>query len=321
MAAAVAAVVSAPAMAAEWKINEDTKFAVNVDLFGYFEMTDKVSAADTTVLEGEGSEVEFKASHKLNDDVKVFGEMEIVFDGFETSDTVETDDIKFGFEHKNFGKITIGQFDPYFEDKIAEGLDFNFGESTTLTEAKTDDPYGHIQYLKKMGDVTFAVDLNFSEDSSNDDNDWGKAVTVQYKMGAVDLAVGYNDLNTYENDGTSHSDDTTAGAVLNYKVSDNTKLTAMYTTSDSTSNVTTDIMGVGLKQKMGDLELRFAIQDVDPENSTSRTEWFAGAQYELYKDFRLFVDYTDFDGASLKVNSDTAAATNSALSAGVHYSF
>jgi predicted porin len=314
MAAAVAAVVSAPAMAAEWKINEDTKFAVNVDLFGYFEMTDKLSAADTTVLEGEGSEVEFKGSHKINDDVKVFGEIEIVFDGFESSaaaeTNVDTDDIKFGFDHKNFGKITIGQFDPYFEDKIAEGLDFNFGESSTLSEPATDDPYGHIQYAKKIGDVTFAVDLNFADDASNDDNDWGKAVTVQYKMGAVDLAVGYNDLNKYSNTGSANSTDTTAGAVLNYKVSDSTKLTAMYTTSDSTSNVTTDIMGAGLKQKMGDLELRFAIQDVD-NSTTSVTQWFAGAQYELYKDFRLFVDYTDFDNAS----------TQSVMAAGVHYSF
>ena len=307
MAAAIAAVASGPAFAYKWKDADkdggSTTFETNVTLYGYYLDTD-LGATNQTKLSGADSELEFKGSHKLADGVKVFGEIEIAFDAFnDKGASLETDDMKFGFDHKDFGKLTIGQFDPYFEDKVAEALDTVYGDGTeNVAEVKTDDPAQHIQYLKKAGDTTFAVDLVYSGNdegaaATNDDTDWGYAVTVSQKLGSATIAAGYNDLSKYKDDGSAHSVKDSMGVALYYKLSGDTKLSALYATEESTAGVDTDFMGVALVKGFGDFEVAAAIQEVDADGSASRTEFTLGAQYELYKDLKYFIEVASFDKA------------------------
>jgi predicted porin len=318
MAAAVAAVVSAPAMAAEWKINEDTKMAVNVDLAAYYLEETTSSGTSEGEFDGYGlNQIEIKGSHKINDDVTVFGEIELDFDPIDDNSTAQTDDTKFGIKSKSFGTITVGQFDSYYEDKIAEAIIVKHGENAETTEMDSNSlDSRRIQYMNSVGDLTFAVDLSYAGDSNNaaladnTDTDIDLSAAALYKMGNLTLGAGFVNPAKYDNDGASTKGDG-YGVVAHYKM-DKTKLNFLYGQSSTSSNVDTDYMGASLVHKMGNAELSFGIQEVDADNAVSRTEMMAGIQYELYDDMHIWLDVAKLD----KANDQ-----GDVIEAGLKYSF
>lgn len=314
MAAAVAAVVSTPAMAAEWKINEDTKMAVNVDLAAYYLDEKSSTGSSTKDMDGYGlNQVEIKASHKINDDVTVFGEIELDFDPIDDNGDVQTDDTKFGIKSKSFGTVTVGQFDSYFEDKIAEAIIVKHGEHAETTELSSNSlDSQRIQYKNKAGNLTFAVDMSYTTSSAADkDNDIDWSGAALYKMGNLTLGAGFVNPAKYSNTGAASTKDNGYGLVAHYKM-DNTKLNFLYGKSSTTANVDTDQMGASLVHKMGNAELSFGIQEVDADNAASRTEMMAGIQYELYDDMHIWLDVAKLD----KANDQ-----GDVIEAGLKYSF
>jgi predicted porin len=305
MAAAMTAVASSPAMAYTWKDADKDggalTFETNVTLYAYYLDTDEGDSNEKK-FSGDASEVEFKGSYILSDEVKVFGEIEFEFDAFnEGSDSVDTDDMKLGIDHDVFGKVTIGQFDPYYEDKIGEALDVVYGDGTNnVTEVKTDDPAQHLQYLKEFGDTTFVIDLAYvgndkGDAEANDDTDLGYAITIAHEIGAATIAAGYNDLNKYGDDGDENSIDTSMGIAVYYDLSDDTELSAVYATQESHSGVDTDLFGIAAVHGIGDFELAAAVQQVDEDGEDTRTEFTLGASYEIYKDLIYFIEIAHFD--------------------------
>jgi predicted porin len=326
MAAAIAAVASAPAMAAEWKMNENTKFEVNVDVGAYY-LDEDTGSENETMIKGEGlNQVEFKAKHKVNDDVTVFGEIEFEFDPID-NDSVDSDDIpvnyvwaddvKLGFSHKTLGQFMIGQFDSYYEDKVTEVLDIQFGENPIVSEPDSGDDGQHFQYLKKAGDLTFALDFNYVGEGdggaadTNNDSDIGIAGAVVYKMGDLTLAAGMEDLNTYKITGAVDSKDKSKALAASYKMG-NTKLHALFAKEDHDNGDTVDYQGLGIEHGIGSLDLAFAIQNVDETGEDKRTEWYAGAQYEMFTDMKVYIDMARFD----KENNE-----DDQIEVGVKYSF
>jgi predicted porin len=325
MAAAIAAVASAPAMAAEWKMNDgDTKFAVNVELSAYYLDEDK-GAENETNLSGDGvNQLEFKGSHKVNDMVTVFGEVELDFDPIEDNGAVKTDDTKIGFKHKNFGQLMVGQFDSYYEDKVAEMLDISAGENTGLSEFGTDQDEDHIQYLNSMGDLTFAVDLTYvgqgdddtTSTSSDDlnDSDWGTALTLSYKLGDLKLVAGMENVNSYDKDGalnTGTDIDQSWGVGASYKMG-NADLYLLMANTEAVNGTETDYQGVGIEYGIGATTLQAAIQNVDADGSAKRTEWNIGASYEMFKDMNVY---------AAMVDKDDAAGEGDAMEVGFTYEF
>ena len=317
MAAAIAAVVSAPAMAAEWKMNDgDTKFAVNVELGAYYLDLDN-GAGNRQNLSGDGvNQLEFKGSHKINDTVTVFGEVEVDFDPVEDNGSVQTDDTKIGFKHKNFGQLMIGQFDSYYEDNVAELLDISAGENTAVSELGTDVDEDHIQYKNSMGDLTFALDLTYQGNDDDDDNDsanttdsdWGSSVTLVYKLGDLKLLAGMENVNSYDKDGalnTGADIDQSWGVGASYKMG-NADLYLLMANTEAVNGAETDYQGVGIEYGIGATTLQAAIQNVDADGSAKRTEWNIGASYEMFKDMNVYaamveMDKSDGEGDAMEV--------------------
>jgi predicted porin len=310
MAAAIAAVASAPAMAAEWKMNDgDTKFAVNAELgiyivdgYVYKSGDNKIKGDRTrdTILTGVGmNQLEFKGSHQINDDVKVFGEIEIDFNPAEDNGELATDDFKLGISSKNMGQIMFGQFDSYYEDKVAETLDIQFGENFIVSEPESGEDAQHFQFKKSVGDLTFAIDGVYSSSATSNggasnDTDLGTAFTAVYKAGSITLAAGFENIAKYDDDGAAADYDKSSGVGLTYKMGD-TKLHALYAQDEETDGTKQKYSGVGVELGMGNLDLAAAYQKVDKDGDDKRNEWYAGMQYEMYKDMHVYLETARFD--------------------------
>jgi predicted porin len=277
MAAAIAAVASAPAMAAEWKMNDDTKFAVNIDVGMYY----LDSQGSDSEFKGDGvNQVEIKGQHKIDDTITVFGEIEFEYDPSEGESAVLTDDMKVGIKHANLGTFTFGQFDSYYEDKIAEALQAEHGDTGKLEESDVIDDDNRLAWYKSFGDTTFAVDLSFDQ---SDAVSTERSFVLRHKMGDVTFSAGAGkEKNEREN----------MGANVAYKMSDDTKFVLSYVVDETSAGAETSYAGFLVTHQFGATDVFVAMQNVD-DDGTENTEWGVGVGHEIAKDLLVYADYID----------------------------
>lgn len=288
---------AASVQAAEFNIGKETKFEVNVDVGAYYESIKNDAGKNATQFTGKGlNQVEIKGSYAVDSATKVFGEVEIDFDPIKDNDTVKTDDTKFGVDSKSFGKLTIGQFDSYFEDNVAEALGAGHGENAFVTEASTGHDGRHVQYVKKFGNATFAYDLTFGTSSSDSTkSSTGSALTLAYKMGDVSFAIGTDKPSKFDTTGAAVTADGTTGFTATYNISKELALTGLYAKAKKTDGSDTKYTGVKLAYEMGPVDFKLATQRVKPSGtSKSETETTFGVGYEVYKNMTIYLDMGKF---------------------------
>lgn len=312
------AALATGSFAAEFAVGTDTKFEVNVDVGAYYQSIKDANGTGQSELLGKGlNQVEIKATRTINDDMSVFGEIEIDYDPIKDNGTVLTDDTRVGFASKKLGRFTVGQFDSFFEDNVMEALGVGHGDKGFVTEPNGfKDPrtggkdYGsgndgrHLQYSHKIGDLAFAVDLTSNNNSLNTDAGHGAAIAATYQLGAFSVGLGYSDNAKYATDGTKFSG-TNGNAVTANLIKNATGLTAAYkfgntkviglvateTTSDAAplKNVNTNYTGLALTHVMGEFDIGVAFQNRDDSLKTY-SEWAIGLGYTPFKNMTFFLD-------------------------------
>ncbi|MFM1907162.1 MAG: Gram-negative porin [Pseudomonadota bacterium] len=288
------------AQAGELTAGKDTKFEINVDVGAYYvNIKDKDGVTGKEFL-GKGlNQIETKATHNINADISVFGEIEVDYDPIADNSTVLTDDVKFGIKGKEFGTLTLGQFDSYFEDNVGEVLGVGHGENGVLDEVagKANDGR-HVQYMKKIGDLTFAADLTFSSNGSLNvsgaatptKSSNGTALTVSYALGDLTVAAGTTQVAKYSSDKFEESKVKSAyGLSATYKLG-NAKLLGLVAQSKGTDSKKTMYTGAGVVYTMGDFDFGFAMQQVALDGAAKRNQWLAGVGYNVYKGMQVYVD-------------------------------
>jgi hypothetical protein len=299
--ALAAFIVAATAQATDFNLGKDTTFEVNVDVGAYHLSEKDASGKTEKSFLGKGlNQVEVKGSHAVGDGLKVFGEIEIDYDPIGDNGTILTDDNKFGVDSKAFGKFTIGQFDSYFEDNVAEALGAGHGDTAFVTEAGTGNDGRHLQYLKSVGDLTFAYDLTFDTSSADATKSaTGSALTLVYKIGDLKIALGTDKISKYKNTGAAATADSTTGITATYKLTKEMALTALSIKAKNLDNTNTKYTGFKVAYDMGAVDLTLASQRVKPSNSsTSRTETTYGIGYEAYKNMTVYLDMSKMDKAN-----------------------
>ena len=306
IALAVAA-LAANAYAAEFAVGTDTKFEVNVDVSAYYQtIKDTKGETSQPSLIGAGmNQIEIKATRTINDDISVFGEIELDYDPIIDNDKPQTDDTRFGIASKKFGRFTAGQFDSYFEDNVIEALGVSHGDKAFVTEAGSSNDGRHLQYLNKIGDLTFAVDLTANNNSAANDGNHGAAIAATYQLGAFSVGLGYSDVGKYISDIANAS---TTAKEYN-KVKNVTGLTAAYkfgntkviglvvseTASESPElavldrNVKTNYSGVAVTHVMGEFDIGVAFQNRETRTKTY-SEWSVGLGYTPFKNMTFWLD-------------------------------
>lgn len=279
------------AQAGELTAGKDTKFEINVDV-GAYQVSKKTSTGSTTrEFLGKGlNQIETKATHNINEDVSVFGEIEVDYDPVVDNNGVQTDDVKFGIKSKQFGTFTLGQFDSYFEDNVIEVLGVGHGENGFVTEASSSNDGRHVQYMKKIGDLTFAGDLTFSNNVAKTDPHNGAAFAVSYSLGDLTLAAGTSTVSKYKSDtSAANSAKTVNGIAAIYKLG-NAKLSGLMAQEKSTANVKTTYTGAAVVYTLGDFDIGVALQQVALDGAAKRNEWSAGVGYNVYKGMQVYLD-------------------------------
>lgn len=299
---AVSAALVTPAMAAEFEVNKDTKFQVNVEVAGYH--VDQKSSAGVSQKDFSGkglNQIEIKADHVVSPDVTVFGEIEVDYDPIGDNGALATDDVRLGINSKSMGRFSFGQFDSYFEDNVIEALQVAHGENGNVTEAGSDNDGRRVQWTKSFGAFTLAVEGSFATNKENKaQSNTAMGVTGLYKLGDLTLALGHSKINKFKsdlsgtNDGTPNTNKATTAATASYKLGDLT-LIGLVAKTDKLSAGKIDIMGAGLKYKMGEFDIGFAAQNFEETGKDKRTEVSLGLGYTPFKNTVVYVDMRKLD--------------------------
>lgn len=299
---AISAAMVTPAFAAEFEINKDTKFQVNVEVAGYHLSKKNSTGVSEKDFSGKGlNQIEIKADHAVSSDVTVFGEIEVDYDPIGDNGALATDDVRLGFNSKSMGRFSFGQFDSYFEDNVIEGLQVAHGENANVTEAASDNDGRRFQWVKSFGAFTLALEGSFASNTAKTQSNTAMGVTGLYKMGDVTLALGHSKINKFKSDltssstdGAASSADATTAATASYKLGDLT-LIGLVAKQDKLPAGKIDIMGAGLKYKMGAFDVGFAAQNLDETGKAKRTEISLGLGYTPFKNTVVYVDMRKLD--------------------------
>jgi hypothetical protein len=286
------AALAANGFAAELTSDKDTKFEINVDVGAYFLSTKGTAGTPPAELLGKGlNQVEIKATKKINDDISIFGEIEVDYDPVIDNNAVITDDTRVGIASKMFGRVSVGQFDSFFEDNVIEALGVGHGEKGFVTEPESSNDGRHIQYQHKIGGFSFAVDLTSSINALGTENGVGSAYAVKYELDNFAIAIGHSNIAKFKSDTKVANDaKTSTGLTASYKFGD-TKVIGLVAEIEpvlATAKKTT-FGGVALTHTMGAFDVGVALQNRDNGTKTF-SEWAFGVGYTPFKNMQVYLD-------------------------------
>jgi hypothetical protein len=286
------AALAANGFAAELASDKDTKFEVNVDVGAYFVSKKDAAGTPPAELLGKGlNQVEIKASKKINDDISIFGEIEVDYDPVVDNNAVITDDTRVGIASKAYGRISVGQFDSFFEDNVIEALGVGHGENGFVTEPASSNDGRHIQYSHKIGGFSFAVDLTSSNNAAKTENGVGAAYAVKYEQDNFSLAIGHSNIAKFKSDtGAANTDKAATGMSASYKFG-NTKVIGLVAEVEpvAVGGKKTTFSGVAFTHTMGAFDVGVALQNRDNGTKTF-SEWAFGVGYTPFKNMQVYLD-------------------------------
>ena len=288
LAAVAVGMLALGAQAAEFT-SGDVAFQVNLDAQAEVLQT-KAASSDSMTFNGAG-QFQLKATKKVNDDLSVFGQLELDFDSVVDDAPALSDDTKIGLSSKSFGSIQFGQYDSYMEDNIAEALGyFNPANADIkVSEASIGGRGRQIQYMRKVGDFTGVLAMSSSNALSATGNiSWGNSVVLGYQSGPLRAYIGTSMRPSH----VSHTFalDTTKsnlGASVYYTFGPTT-VSALSMTTTSTANVDTKRNGLAVYHVMGDFDMAAAVQQ-KTVGTTSTSEYTLHGGYTVTKGTKFYV--------------------------------
>lgn len=290
----------------------DTKFEVNVDVGAYYaSVTDATGDEDNNLTGKKLNQVEFKGSRKLENGLKLFGEIEMDFDPVKNDDGVKTDDIKIGLSGDS-GKLTIGQFDSFAEDKVFEALGVGHGEYGFVSEPKTGNDARHVQLYTKMDKVELALDITHSNEDGTNGDDLGYAFTAVTKLGSAKVGLSHDAISDFDEDGDTQSKESSTGLSVSLPMGD-TDVSVLFAKTAMVDSSAEDITytGLALSHDINEWNLSAAFQRVD-DGVDARSEMMLGASYEVADDFIVY-------GDMVRLGNDKDE--DDAVEVGIAYSF
>jgi len=243
------------AQAAEVFKNADTAIEVNADLQFYnLNVVDTASAQARNYIQGIGTQIQFKASKIIDDDLTVFGQIEFDPDPVGDNATVLTDDMKFGLKSKTWGTVQVGQFDTYMEDELMEIANYFVlaGYNGLVTEPTAGNDGRHILWKHTFGGLGVGVDFTTSANaaSASTDSQNGIAYTVSYTMGDLKLVAGTSTVARYKTDTyAANSTKAAAGIGASYSLTTGAGLTKFALLSATNTSYSTTAAYDGLDTK------------------------------------------------------------------------
>lgn len=303
LAAAAVGMVVFGAQAAEFTAADGTVFQVNLDAQAEIVET-KAAVGSSSTFKGDG-QIQLKATKKVNDDLNVFGQVEVDFDPVVDNATPAADDMKIGLASKTWGSIQIGQYDSYMEDNIAEALSYwnDAAADVKVTEGTVSNDGRQFQYLGKFGDFTAAIGINSSNTGSNTgEQSLGTSFVLGYAANGLKVFVGQGDLPKYKSDTFAVNTVKSAVGGAAYYTFGTTTVSALNLRQTSTTNLDTTLTGLGVLHVMGNFDLGVALQsktvNTSATASTNTFEWTLHGAYTVTKGTKIYANMLGLGAAS-----------------------
>ena len=302
------AALACGAQAAEVFKNADTAIEVNADLqFFNLNLVESATATSKNYVDGDGTQIQFKASKMIDDDLTVFGQIEFDPDPVGDNATVLTDDMKFGVKSKSKGTIQLGQFDSYMEDNLMEiaGSFVITGYAGLVTEPTAGNDGRHIMYSHNIGDFAFGFDFTSQPNlaSAATDTQNGFAYTASYKLGDLKLVAGASTIARYTSSYGTNSFKEAKGIGASYALTTGAGLTKFaflsatntsYSTTSAYDGLDTTYNMVSVNHTLGqwNVGLISSVRDIPKLSASASAASYneVGAQvvYDLGKGAKLY---------------------------------
>ncbi len=298
LAAVAVGMVVFGAQAAEFTAADGTVFQVNFEVLAENVDTVSTAGAMTSTFKGDG-QIQLKATKKVSDDLSVFGQIETDFDPVVDNAAPAADDMKIGIASKLYGTLTIGQFDTYMEDNIAEAIGY-WGHAKAdagVVEATVGNDGRQVQYTHKMGDFVGALSFSQSNQISNAGaQSQGSAYVLGYVANGFKVFVGQSNLPRYSSDKFEETKVKASTGASIYYTFGNTTVSANAIRNETSWTTTkyTDYTGVGVSHVMGPWDFGFAYQAVNTDSNlatgTNVGQWGLGVGYTIVKGTTMYLN-------------------------------
>ncbi|MDV6250619.1 porin [Vibrio sp. EA2] len=265
------------------------------------------------------AKIQIDATHKLNDDVSLFGSFEVENGGgFGYNDSgeneVKTDDLYFGaYIGQNWGVAVgeVGDFGDSLDAITIDNTNEGYGFADDLLEEGLESG-GHGISVKGDFDQLVVIADAYLDD--NEDNDVGYGVSAQYAFNDMfTVGASYQDQGTRTYDYGELEYDI-LGVAARFNV-DNFAAAVQYITSEA-NDTDIDNIGAALSYQIQDARLytSFGFTDIDSDDDANY--YTVGADYAFSSNVLAFVEYSavEFDVADVKDEDELVLA-------GVYYTF
>jgi len=308
LAAVAVGMLAFGAQAAEFKIGDDLAFQANFDLLAEIASKKEATMATNNLI-GVG-QIQLRATKTLTPDLSVTGQIEVDFDPSVNNAPALADDSRIGLSSKSMGTFTVGQFDSFFEDNIAESLGFwGHAESGAyVAEPASSNDGRHMHFVTPKFNGFFGVlGFNVSTQTSTTDTSVGTTYVLGYDLNGLKVFLGQSALPKYTDvAGTLNTVKMATGLTAAYKFGDTTVAATGYkTTALSTTTLPeldTSYVGFAVSQVMGPFDFGFSYQNVTTSTSatasTNANQWAAGVGYTVTKGTQIYFDLNSLGAAN-----------------------
>lgn len=348
--AAAALLGTGAASAATFQINDDTALSVYGNLQLKYNTTDFVqddgSTEDSSSFTDNGSTIGFAAEHQFDNGLTGYGraEFEHNADEAKSSNGLDTGDQAYLGLRGDFGAVQAGSWDGIYADAIYDLID-PFESASLDSESATAEGDQIAYFSPNFNGFSFEVqarvrgdaenvgdDFTNLDDPSNDaqaaeesDEEVGFAAVAKYTADNWAVHAGYDDRGANElgvDPATGEvvfDDEPTYGIGGAYDFGQFT-LSGRYALEElrDEADAGDDVAYYGVLGSFdyGQGAIYGGVQEVDPDEGDSKTQFSVGANYEIGSNLYVFAEYGDRDEPDSAVGAD-----DSLYEVGAVYSF
>ncbi|HSP57164.1 MAG TPA: porin [Halomonas sp.] len=310
LALVTAIAVASTAQAEDFEVSDKT----TVSLFGAIELkyntADEISDTDgatesTSGYEDNGSSIGFGAQHDFDNGMSGYIEIEFEHDANESGGEVLTDKAFAGLIG-NFGEVRAGRFDSIYTNALYDLIDpfetVSLGEESVMEE---DNQIAY--YSPDFSGFTFELQARVRGDRETDSegNETGMAGVVKYTADRWAVHAGVDDRGAEEVRDPITGEWTTEDPVYGLggvmSLTDQLDLGARVSVQEnlegSADGDDTTFYGTSLIYDYGPGSAYGAVQQVDPDQGDSRTEFAAGINYGVVENLTVYTEYGSYDAA------------------------
>ncbi|MGM0783229.1 MAG: porin [Pseudomonadota bacterium] len=323
IALATAVAMASSAQAEDFEVSEKT----TLSLFGAIELkyntAEEISDTDGSTesssgYEDNGSSIGFGAVHDFDNGMTGYAEIEFEHDANESGGDVKTDKAFAGLIG-NFGEVRAGRFDSIYTNAFYDLIDpfetASLGEEGVMSE---DNLIAYFSPNFNGFTVELQARVRGDRETDSESNETGLAAVAKYTAERWALHAGFDDRGAEELqvNGEWTTEDPVYGVGGVVALTDVLDLGARMSVEEHVEGGDTTFYGTALTYDYGPGSAYGALQQVDPSEGDSRTQFAAGINYGVVENLTVYTEYGSYDPAD-----DAIGDTDTQFEVGAIYEF